>query len=58
MGLIDLVEGCIVLHKVLAFSKEDDALLLVAWGDVELLLDDGEDLADLEGGGHEEPIFT
>lgn len=43
-----------MLHQVLAVREEHDALLLIP-RQLELLLDDGEDLTDLEGVGHQEP---
>jgi hypothetical protein len=53
VALIDLLDGGVMLHEVLAICEKDDAFLLLS-AQVELSLDDGEHLTDLEGVGHQE----
>ena len=53
-ALVDLADGGVVLHEVGALREEHDALLLFSV-QLQLLLDDGEHLADLEGVRHQEP---
>jgi len=48
-------DGRIVLHEEAALSEQHDTVLLLGLaGELQLLLDDGEHLGDLEGVGHEE----
>ena len=51
--LVDGAQRLVVLHQVLALREEDHGLLPA---EVQLLLDDGQHLAHLEGVRHQEPI--
>lgn len=51
--LVHVRDGSITLHEVPALSEQHYTVLLLC-GELELLLNDGENLGYLEGAGHEE----
>ena len=53
--LVNIWEHGIMLHQVLSGSEHHHALVLIS-AKLQLLPDDGQDLTDLEGVGHQESI--